>query len=440
MSDARDLPPDARLPLAVYRALSPLAAAILLPGTFLRLRKRGNWRLNFGQRLGFFHEPDALRLKNARWTWIHSISVGETLVALKLAKALISRDSTLRIALSVTTSTGYALACAAQSDSIFPMYNPVDSPGPVERALNLLRPERLILIEGEVWPNLVSECYRRQIPVVLANARLSPRSASRFARAKPWVAPLLNLLEWIGIPDAEDERLWMEAGVSPRRIRLTGSIKFDQAVSHVSRAEWLFGLLRPLGFSELTPIVVAGSTHDGEERILVRALKKWRRRHPGLRLILVPRHIERASAILAELASEDILIARRTALTGAGSPDVILVDSTGELRDWYSLATVVFVGKSLTAEGGQNPVEPALAGKPVVFGPHMENFATIVGHLVNAKAVVQVADEASLESEIESLLSDPARRMSLGAKAVEVLASHQGAADRTARLILGHSA
>lgn len=440
MIDTRDLPPDACLPLAVYRALSPLAAAILLPGTFLRLRKRGNWRLNFGQRLGFFHGSDSERLQNARWTWIHSISVGETLVALKLAKALIARDSTLRIALSVTTSTGYALACSAQSDRLFAMYNPVDSPGPVERVLNLLRPERLILIEGEVWPNLVSACYRRRIPVFLANARLSPRSASRFARAKSWVAPLLNLLEWIGIPDAEDERLWVEAGVAPRRIRLTGSIKFDQAASHASRAESLFALLRPLGFSEHTPIVVAGSTHNGEEQILVRAWKKWRQRHPELRLILVPRHIERTSAILAELAAEDFSIARRTALPSSGIPDVILVDSTGELRDWYSLATVVFVGKSMTAAGGQNPVEPALAGKPVVFGPHMENFATIVGHLLSAKAVVQVADEAALESEIESLLRDPARRFGLGAKAVEVLASHQGAADRTARLILGHSA
>jgi 3-deoxy-D-manno-octulosonic-acid transferase len=439
MSEFRELPQSVVGPLALYRLAAPCLAGILLPGLILRLQRRGNWKRNFGQRFGWFHAPDLARLRAHRWTWIHSISVGETLVALKLARALHAADSRIRIALSVTTSTGYGLACEAASDWLFPMYNPVDALGPVSRVLKLLRPERLILIEGEVWPNLVSACFQRRIPLVLANARLSPRSAARFARSRRWTAPFFQMLDWVGVPDPEDVPRWEAVGVSPDRLRLTGSIKFDNGGVADRTGKDLLELLKPSGIGPQTPLLVAGSTHDGEEVLLVRALALWRKRHPDLRLVIVPRHVERVPALVPELEACGVRVVRRTALPASGSPDVILVDTTGELRGWYAIGTVAFVGKSLTAEGGQNPVEPALAGKAVVFGPNMQNFAVIVAHLLSVGAVLQVQDMDGLVEAVDRLLGDPAERELLGTKAVQALQQHQGAAERTAALILSRA-
>jgi len=437
MNELRVLPAAVTTPLALYRLFAPCLAAFLLPSLILRLRRRGNWRFNFGQRFGWFHWDDLVRLRQHRWTWIHSISVGETLIALKLARALKSEHPEIRIALSVTTSTGYALASEAAADWLFVLYNPVDAIGPVTRVLRNLSPERLILIEGEVWPNLVAECYQRRIPVMLANARLSPRSAARFAKARNWVAPFFRLLDWIAVPDSEDIVRWTAIGVDADRLRLTGSIKFDQGTVSSTKAEAFLRLIVPLGMTEQTPLLVAGSTHDGEEVLLVQALAIWRKRFPEMRLILVPRHVERVPALLPELEACGVRVIRRSQLPSDAPADVLLVDTTGELRDWYAIGTVAFVGKSLTAEGGQNPVEPALAGKPVVFGPHMENFAVVVEHLLASDAALQVQDLEGMIEAVARLLGDADQRERLGQNAIRALARHQGATARTAALVLG---
>ncbi|MEY5026062.1 MAG: 3-deoxy-D-manno-octulosonic acid transferase [Verrucomicrobiota bacterium] len=438
----RPLPPEVALPLAAYRLLSPLVAAAMLPGFVRRLLRRGGWQEHFGQRFGWFSNEEKAQLATARWTWIHSISVGETLVALKLARALQALEPGIPIALSVTTSTGYALAAGAASDTLRVMYNPVDAPAPVAHVLHWLRPERVVLVEGEVWPNLMAACWERGIPVMLANARLSPRSAARFARFRRWCAPFFGMLEWIGIPDAEDQPRWENVGVASENLRLTGSIKFDQGAGGASegRLGELRGVLARLGWEEGAPLVVAGSTHDGEEVLLARAFQRWRREHPGLRLVVVPRHVERAPALAREVEAEGVRVVRRSLWRDAqGEAGVLLVDRTGELRDWYALATVTFVGKSLTAEGGQNPVEPALAGKPVVFGPHMENFEVVVRHLLAGKAAIQVANAEEMETQVARLLGNEAERQGYGARAREVLEHHQGAAARTAALVLGRA-
>ncbi len=438
---ARELPESIGLPLRLYRMLGPLLAVVLLPSLFLRLRRRGGWRPNFEQRFGWFLQKDKDRLTGHSWTWIHSISVGETLVALKLARALQEVQPSMRIALSVTTSTGYAIAEQATANGIFVMYNPVDFEGPVSRCLDLLRPARLILIEGEIWPNLVSMCFERGIPVCLANARLSPRSARRFTKWRRWCEPFFQLLQWISIPDPEEIRRWECLGIPSDRLKLTGSIKFDEGLLTTSdaRADRLRALMESLGGGRLSPILVAGSTHEGEEEMLVQLLPHWRRTHATLKLILVPRHVERVPDLLRRLRLSGLQIVLRSELEKVSSADVILVDSTGELRDWYKLATVVFVGKSLTANGGQNPVEPARLGKAVVFGPHMENFEVVVKHLLDAKGAIQIRDKAHLGEEVSRLLESPDERRALGENACEVLQRHQGAARRTAELILGGS-
>ncbi len=411
-----------------------------MPGFLVRMRRRGGYRENFGQRLGWFSERDCETLRSGRWTWIHSISVGETLVALKLARALRAIEPDIRIAVSTTTSTGFAIAQEAAQDWLFPMYNPLDSTRAVRRTLDLLRPPRVVFIEGDAWPNLLAECHIRGISTMLANARLSPRSASRFKRFKRWVCPIFSLLEWIGAPDSDAAGWWSEIIVPSSKIRITGNIKFDQVASTAeSRTAEFQHLLHGAGISSEMPLLIAGSTHAGEELILAKLLTEWRMRHKNLRLILVPRHAERSRELLREIANLGFRVRLRSELGKADfsdPADIIVVDTTGELRDWYTLATVIFVGKSLTGIGGQNPVEPALAGKPVVFGMHMENFQAVVDQLLGVNGAVQIADERELFGVVENLLSDPARRNAIAENAILAVEKHQGATRKTAELIL----
>ena len=428
---------DARRSLLIYNLAFPLVFAFLLPGVLLRMFRRGSFREKFGQRLGRYDAADRARFTGGRWLWIHSISVGETLLALKLSREFHAQAPEFQIALSVTTSTGLALANEAACDWLAALYNPIDSPGCVRAALDLIRPEKLLLIEGEVWPNLVAECRERGIPVSLVNARLSPRSERRMRAARNWIGPIFRLLENVVVPDVDDAARWESLGVLPEKIRVTGSIKFDSPAGTPTREAEFRALLAPLGVTETTRIVFGGSTWFPEEKILAEMLSRLRAEFPDLFLILVPRHVERAGEILRTLAP--LRIVRRSALPLAQPCDALLVDTTGELRDWYALATVVFVGKSLPGIeqlGGQNPAEPAALGKPVLFGPHMENFTAIAAHLLARGAARTVTDRASLEDETAALLRDPAARAAMAAAASGALASHAGATARTARALL----
>lgn len=431
---ADPLPADARRSLLIYNLFFPLVFAFLLPGFLLRMFRRGSFRDKFAQRLGRYAAADRARLAGGRWIWIHSISVGETLLALKLARALHARAPEFQIAVSVTTSTGLALASESAGEWMAAIYNPIDSPRCVRAALDLIHPEMLVLIEGEVWPNLVAECRARRIPVSLVNARLSPRSERRMRAAKRWIGPVFRLLDQVCVPETEDVARWQSLGVSADKISVTGSIKFDSPGGAPTREAEFRALLAPLGVNETTPIIIGGSTWEPEEKILAGVLLRLRTEFPDLFLILVPRHVERSADILRSLAP--LRVARRSALPLTQACDALLVDTTGELRDWYALATVVFVGKSLPEvekAGGQNPAEPAALGKPVLFGPQMENFTSIIQHLCAHGAAQTVADAPSLDRAIANLLRDPVARAATGVAAQAALASHAGATEKTAR-------
>ena len=431
------LPPDARRSLLIYNLFFPLVFVFLLPGFLLRMFRRGSFRDKFGQRLGRYDAMDRTRFANGRWLWIHSISVGETLIALKLARELHAKAPEFQIALSVTTSTGLALANEAAAEWLAVLYNPIDAPPCVRAALDLIRPERLLLIEGEVWPNLVAECRARRIPASLVNARLSPRSERRMRATRRWVGPVFRLLDDVLVPESDDIARWLSLGVLAGKIRVTGSIKFDSLSGTPTREAEFRALLAPLGVNEKTRILLGGSTWAPEEKTLADMLPRLRGEFPDIFLILVPRHVERAAEILRSVAP--LRIARRTALPLTQPCDALLVDTTGELRDWYALATVIFVGKSLPQveqSGGQNPAEPAALGKPVLFGPQMDNFASIVQHLTAHAAARTVADAASLEREIAAFLRDPAARTAMGSAAQAALTSHAGATERTAQWLI----
>ena len=436
--------------LLLYRLLFPFAFLVALPFYALRLLRResgraaqpkpAGYQLGLGQRFGRYAPEIRARLsQQPAPVWICSISVGETLVALKIARAIRARDPQARVVLSVTTSTGYELLLreAAALDWLTPLYNPIDFTFAARAAISAIQPRVLVLAEGGIWPNLLSAARAAGIRIVLAAARLSPRSERRWRRFGGIARAVWSFFDTVCVPEAEDVARFESIGVARERIRHTGSVKFDNATANADTREAEFrALVAPLGFSG--PLIVGGSTWAPEEQALADTLKNLRADFPTLRLILVPRHVERAATIADELTRSGLRVALRSKLPSISDADVLLVDTTGELRTWYTLATVVFVGKSLpgiSEIGGQNAGEPAALGLPVVFGPHMENFAPLVAHLLRDNAAVQITDASELSEAIRTLLADAEKRAAIGARARAALAIHQGAAARTAECI-----
>ena len=404
----------------------------------MKMVRRGGYREKFGQRLGIYDRELRVRLSRQRSTWLHAVSVGEVNIALKLANALRALEPDLHCVLTTTTTTGFALANQSVPSWIEVMYTPLDYWPIMRRPFAVIRPVRIVLVEAEVWPNLAAEAHARRVPLVLVNARLSQRSEQRYRRFRAFVAPTFRRLDLVCVPEREDIDRWAALGVPRDRIRVTGSIKYDPDVQAENQA-----IAAPLwdassvGASD-GAVLFGGSTHRGEEEILATVFVRLRQQFPSLLLFIAPRHVERLREIRAQLDALGLRVALASKARMDGEPnkaDCVLLDTTGELQRWYDIATVVFVGKSLTAHGGQNPVEPILAGKPVVFGPHMENFGMLARTLVSRKAAIQVRDADSLERAIVELLQDTEARQRLVQNALEVLSTHKGATERAAALV-----
>ena len=418
----------------LYNLVWPIGLILFLPGYIVKMFRRGGYRENFWQRLGFYSPRQSERLRGIGPIWFHAVSVGEVSIALKLMHELRARQPDLRCALTTTTTTGYALARKSAPPWIDLLYSPLDFWPVMHRAFRMIKPRCIILIEAEVWPNLVAEASRRRIPLILANARLSPKSERRFRQFKWIVTPIFQKLDLICVSTDEEAKRWRDLGVAKNRIRVLGSIKYDTEEQSIAAAEPR-AFLNRLGIEPNRPILLGGSTHRGEERILADAFCRLRHDFPSLFLVIAPRHVERATEIEQQLRQLGLRLLRRSVPAKSLPFDALLLDTTGELRDWYSIATVVFIGKSLTARGGQNPVEPIIAGKPVIFGPHMENFARLAEELVGSGGAARVETADELIDETRHLLNDPALRMEMIDAGLRVIQAHRGATARTAALI-----
>jgi 3-deoxy-D-manno-octulosonic-acid transferase len=419
----------------LYNLLFPLVLLLFLPGYVAKMLRRGNYREKFGQRLGFYDPETRARLSLGGLTWLHAVSVGEVMIALKLAARMKKHEPALRAALTTTTTTGFALAQKQAPDWIEVLYTPLDFWPVMRRVFGVIQPTRIVLVEAEVWPNLTAIACRREIPLALVNARLSPRSEGRFRKFNFFVRPYFRNLDLIAVQEPEDVARWQSLGVLPARIHPVGSIKYDPE-NVVSQPDAPRAALLTFGIDPDRPILLAGSTHPGEEEILGRIYLELRREFHDLFLIIAPRHVERAPEISARLRALGLQAMRRSEpRLRSAVADCLLLDTTGELRDWYSIATIVFIGKSLTASGGQNPVEAIVAGRPVVFGPQMQNFAALARSLVAAGGALQPEDPLALTNILRDLLRHPPQRERLVRQAWTVLDRHRGATDRTARLL-----
>ena len=426
-----------------YNILFLVFFALSSPYYFWRMRRRGGWRQNFGQRFAIYDSPLKQALTNRHVIWIHAVSVGEVNLCTQLIRALEPRVPNVKFVVSCTTTTGMAELRRRLPSRVSMIYYPVDRRKYVRRALATVNPEAVILVEAEIWPNFLWRLRDLQIPVFLANARLSDRSFPRYKRFHFLFRPLFDSFAGVGCQNEEDAQRLRAVGCHPAAVRVVGNLKFDAAKLSERSALDVRGLLRQIGVPDDALILVAGSTHDGEEILLADIARRLREKFPSLFLILVPRHFERCQDLGQKLRTHGVKLMSRSEIFPAtqvapGTLECLLVNTTGELKFFYEPASVVFVGKSLTSVGGQNPIEPGAQGKAIVFGPHMQNFADITRAFLKHEAAVQVQDAAGLETALAGLLAAPERRAAMGHAALKVVAENLGAVERTVEMILPH--
>lgn len=403
----------------LYSSLLYLA----LPGLFLRLCWRGRrdpaHRRRWAERLGFIPA-----LPESGCLWLHAVSVGETRAALPLIRALRIRYPEIPLLVTTTTLTGSRQVQQALGDQVHHVYAPYDLPDAIDRFLTRVRPQLAIIMETELWPNLLRQCAQREIPVLLANARLSARSARGYQRIAPLTAAMLRDITLIAAQAETDAERFRALGAP--RVRTVGNLKYDLVIPEEVRQQGL--VLRRELFGERQLIWIAASTHEGEEEQIIQAFKLLRTRWPELLLLLVPRHPERFDKV-AVLAQQQGLKLIRRSQQQACPPDTALFlgDSMGELLLFYASADLAFVGGSLVPVGGHNVLEPALLELPVLFGPHMFNFTEAAERLLAAEAAWQAADPEGLAIAVDRLLAAPQGRFMAGNRGRAVVEQHRGA-------------
>jgi 3-deoxy-D-manno-octulosonic-acid transferase len=413
------------------------------PYYFWRMSRRGNWQAGFQERFGRFTTRLKQAITNRHVLWIHAVSVGEVNIATQLIRSLEARLPNLKIIVSTTTSTGMGELRKRLPSHIEKIYYPIDRKKYVSRALRVINPEAIVLVEAEIWPNFLWTARSRGIPIFLVNARLSERSYRGYRRFGFLFRPIFRSFSGVGVQNETDRARLIDLGSRPEAVRIVGNLKFDGAVLAERPSVDSSVLLAQIGVQPGDPIIVGGSTHAGEEAILGRVYQKLRGEFPNLFLVVVPRHFERSKEAGKDLESAGLRVAYRTELSpesgrSRGEVDCLLVNTTGELRYFYQPATMIFVGKSLSGQGGQNPIEPAALRKPIVFGPNMQNFQSIAEAFLKADAAVQVSDEAALERVFRSFLRDAARREAIAERALKVVKENKGAIDRTVDMIVEH--
>jgi 3-deoxy-D-manno-octulosonic-acid transferase len=429
---------------SLYNILFPIFFVLSSPYYFFRMWRRGNWRPGFGQRFGRYDNDLKQAITNRQTVWLHAVSVGEVNVCIELIRALEAPLPNAKFMVSTTTTTGMGELRKRLPARVGKIYYPVDFRKSVARALGSINPSAIILVEAEIWPNFIWRARARGTPLFLVNGRISDRSYPRYKRFGFVFRKLFATFAAVGAQSADYASRLIDVGCAPEATQVTGNLKFDAALSGTGGTTLAVeDLLAQVGAGRDALVLLGGSTHDGEEAVLARQFLALRNRFPGLFLVLVPRHFERSHDALQQLEELGLKVFRRSEITSethldSGTVDCLLVDTTGELMSFYQAASVVFVGKSLAASGGQNPIEPAALGKPVVFGPNMQNFADVAQTLVSGHGAIQVRDEAELGQTLAGLFADAARREELGGTARKIVEQNKGAVARTVAMILQH--
>lgn len=408
----------------IYTLIGYAALPLVLIHLVLRGRRQPGYLRHFGERFGFysFSLPGPV-------IWIHAVSVGETRAAEPLIKALLEWDPDIRILLTHMTPTGRETALPLIGERVKSCYLPYDVPGPANRFLARFRPVRGIVMETEIWPNLIDACTRRDIPVHLVNARMSEKSARNYTRFRAIFAPAFAKLAGSGAQTERDAQRLRALGAM--NVSVTGNIKFDRTPPPEQLA---LGRMLRSQFGENRKVFLAASTRDGEEALILDAVERIN--DPGLLTVIVPRHPQRFDAV-ADLLTHCLVAFQRRSENRAVTVDTraLLGDSMGEMFAWYAAADVAFVGGSLVRLGGQNLLEACAVGCPVIVGPHTFNFEEATVLAIEAGAAIRVAGAQELAQAVSRLLGDPQQRKAMGDAGRRFTELHRGATERTLRLL-----
>jgi 3-deoxy-D-manno-octulosonic-acid transferase len=414
---------------ALYTAVLAAAVSGYAPVALTRSLARGA-PLNLRERLGFGHHEPAARPCG----WIHAVSVGEAIAATPVVEALRRTWPALPLVVSTVTETGARVVRERFAGIARHRYFPLDFPGAVRRVIASIQPAFFVCMETELWPNLLRALATSGVPSMIANGRLSDRSFSRYRLVRGAMRRVLGDITVFAMQSDEDARRMIALGAPPERVVVAGNLKHEPLTDPAGAADlWR----RLLGLSAGQPVWIAGSTHRGEDEAVLDAHRRARAERPGIVLVLAPRHPERVAEVITLVVKSGFPAVRRSELptrTRDGGP-IIVLDTIGELAQLYSIADVVFVGGSLVPLGGHNVLEPALRGKPVLFGPHMSNFREAAAILTSGGGGRVVHDADELAAELQRLLGNPGLRAQLGAAAREAAASRHGAARTTLDLV-----
>ena len=377
--------------LFIYNLLLPIFFVVAFPGWLLKMAKRGGIGTGLLERFSFYKRDAEYEKQGV--IYIHAVSVGEVLIALKLVKEWLRQHPKERILLVPTTATGHEVAVKQAPESVRVIYSPLDFPCVLKRVFNRFEPKQIILMESEIWPNMLNLARKRNIPVRIANGRLSPTSEKRYKQLNFLVKPLFNMIVHVCAQEPEDKPRWEGIGFEPSKVTVTGSIKFDQSgTSSIEKKSEFEEMLESFKSNNQRPVVMALSTHIGEEAWIAEALYSLRE---SFQLVIVPRHAERRSEVAKDIQGVGYKVVLRSQFEKPAHPidTCFVIDSTGELRNWTASADIVIVGKSILNKDGQNPTEAIAAGVPVITGEGMRNFEPLISRLRHTDSVLTITSQ-----------------------------------------------
>jgi 3-deoxy-D-manno-octulosonic-acid transferase len=396
---------------------------------------KGKLHRSFGERFGAYSKEKLAALGSCKDAiWIQAVSVGEVALCRSLIPALKERFPANSIVFSTITKTGNELARKLFSKDAVIIYFPLDFSFVVRKAVSLIRPKVYVMVETEIWPNLLKTLSAQGVRTILINGRISDRSFGKYELARPFLKKTLEGIGAFCMQSETDARRIIALGAPEEKVRVTGTMKFDVDLVSAGSGE---GMRALLGLGNGDELIVAGSTHNGEEDAVLSAFKRLSKDFPNLRLLIAPRHVERASSVAHAVQRSGFVPVKVSKLAGppAGISRVFILDTIGRLNEAFSIASLVFIGGSLVKHGGQNPLEPAAFGKPVLFGPHMFNFRSVVDVLMANDAAVQLKEGEDLFEKMFSLLNDRNRMRDLGWNAKRALTANRGATLRNIEAI-----
>ncbi len=417
----------------VYNIFLILYWFMLLPLLIYRLLFEEGFYYRVKQSAGVMPTPTLEKIAYHRAIWVHAASVGEVVAASPIVRELKKRYPDQMVVVSVVTATGHKMAQSIIPEADGHIFFPVDIPVITNRIVKIVDPEIIILIETELWPNFLRIAWKKKIPVMMMNGRISDRSMRRYSFVKHYTKKMLNQIRMLCMQSSFDVEHIIAMGADPKRVIITGNTKFDQTYATVSPEECT-ALKKEFHFEGRGPVIVCGSTHSGEEEILMRTFARLKAEYPDLCVILTPREITRAPGVKAHVGANGFSVIRRSEM-GTNADDgrfhqVVILDTIGELGRLYSIADVVFVGGSLVKIGGHNILEPAAHGKPIIVGSYMFNFKEIFELLGRRGVCLMVKNEEELDQTLRGLLADPEKMKEMGEEALRVVHENRGATQR----------